>query len=235
MLPLGHFAGQGILDAIVERERRCVTGHGDTLGAGDRERVADQLVRYTGLSREYILRSNLRIYAIRFLKELLRDEGRIIALLDSRYAQDEIDDVGDVPDGEPFSAKTAPMYVSLFRSYIKNELGVDLTRRYFGTNSDAGRNWNRPASGRNAFAGYVDVTGQLAQGTKDNEGLRIFSASGYHDLTTSYFATEYMLQHSGIDPDRMTIKNYPGGHMMYLYQPSLEAVSNDIVEFIETS
>ena len=208
---------------------------GDTLGAGDRERVADQLVRYTGLSREYILRSNLRIYTIRFLKELLRDEGRIIALLDSRYAQDEIDDVGDVPDGEPFSAKTAPMYVSLFRSYIKNELGVDLTRRYFGTNSDAGRNWNRPASGRNAFAGYVDVTGQLAQGTKDNEGLRIFSASGYHDLTTSYFATEYMLQHSGIDPDRMTIKNYPGGHMMYLYQPSLEAVSNDIVEFIETS
>jgi carboxypeptidase C (cathepsin A) len=79
----------------------------------------------------------------------------------------------------------------------------------------------------------VDVTGHLAQGTKDNEGLRVFSAAGYHDLTTSYFATEYMLEHSGIDPDRITLRNYEGGHMMYLHQPSLEAVSDDIVAFIE--
>jgi carboxypeptidase C (cathepsin A) len=78
----------------------------------------------------------------------------------------------------------------------------------------------------------VDVTGGMAQGTKDNEDLRIFTAAGYHDLTTSYFATQYMLEHSGIDPDRMTIEKYDGGHMMYLYQPSLEALSDDIVEFI---
>jgi carboxypeptidase C (cathepsin A) len=73
----------------------------------------------------------------------------------------------------------------------------------------------------------------MAQGTKDNGELRVFSAGGYHDLTTSYFATEYMLRHSGIDPDRLTIENYEGGHMMYLYQPALEALSDDIVAFIE--
>lgn len=218
------YAGNEYLEALFE---------GDTLSDQERQQVAAQLKRFTGLSTDYILRSDLRIYAIRFIKELLRDEGKSIALLDSRYAQDELDDVGDFPDGDPFSAKTAPMYVSLFRSYLRGELDIDLTRRFYGSNGEANQSWKRPANGRGAFAGYVDVTGQLAQGTKDNEGLRIFSASGYHDLTTSYFATEYMLEHSGIDPDRMTIKNYHGGHMMYLYQPSLEAVSNDIVEFIE--
>jgi hypothetical protein len=60
----------------------------------------------------------------------------------------------------------------------------------------------------------------------------VFSAGGYHDLTTSYFATQYMLEHSGINPERVTIRNYAGGHMMYLYQPSLEALSDDIVAFI---
>ena len=100
-------------------------------------------------------------------------------------------------------------------------------------NGEANQSWKRPDDGNHAFAGFVDVTGELAQGTKDNEALRIFSAGGYHDLTTSYFATEYMLRHSGIDADRLTIKNYPGGHMMYLYQPSLEALSNDIVAFIQ--
>jgi carboxypeptidase C (cathepsin A) len=42
-----------------------------------------------------------------------------------------------------------------------------------------------------------------------------------------------MLEHSGIDTKRMTIKTYDGGHMMYLYRPSQDALSNDIVAFIE--
>ena len=42
-----------------------------------------------------------------------------------------------------------------------------------------------------------------------------------------------MLEHSGIDADRLTIKDYAGGHMMYLHRPSLEALSNDIVTFIQ--
>ena len=36
----------------------------------------------------------------------------------------------------------------------------------------------------------------------------------------------------GIDPRRLTIKDYPGGHMMYLHRPSADALSNDIVAFI---
>jgi carboxypeptidase C (cathepsin A) len=122
--------------------------------------------------------------------------------------------------------------VSVFQAYLRNDLKVDVVRRYIGSNDEAGRHWKRPPGDADAFAGYVDVTAFLAQGTKDNEGLRVFSAAGYHDLPTSYFATEYMLRHSGIDPDRLTIRNYDGGHMMYLYQPSLQALSDDIVAFI---
>ncbi len=219
-----HFAGTDYLTALFA---------GDTLPEAERNRIADQLVRFTGLDKDYILRSDLRIYAIRFIKELLRDEGKSVGLLDGRYTQDELDDVGDFPDGDPFSAKTGPIYVSTFQRYLKNDLEVDWVKRYIGSSGEANQSWKRPANGRGAFAGYVDVTGQMAQGTKDNESLRIFSAGGYHDLTTSYFATEYMLEHSGIDPDRITVKNYEGGHMMYLYQPALEALSDDIVAFIE--
>ncbi len=46
----------------------------------------------------------------------------------------------------------------------------------------------------------------------------MFTASGYYDLATAYFANAYMLHHSGIDPARVTIRNYPAGHMMYLHQ-----------------
>jgi carboxypeptidase C (cathepsin A) len=218
------FAGGEYLQALFR---------GDLLAKDEKERIAGRLHRYTGLSQDYLLRSDLRPYAIRFIKELLRGEGKVVGLLDGRYVQDELDDVGDFPGGDPFDAKTAPIYIALFQSYLRNELGVDLERRYIGSSDEANGKWKRPAEDNGAFAGYIDVTGRLAQGTKDNEALRIFSAAGYHDLTTSYFATEYMLHHSGIDPGRMTIKRYPGGHMMYLHQPALEELSDDLVKFIE--
>jgi len=217
------YAGDEYLKALFQ---------GDELPAAEREKVAERLHRYTGLSKTYLLRADLRPYAQRFIKELLRDEGKSVGLLDGRYAQDELDDVAAFPDGDPFSAKTGPIYVELFQSYLRNDLGVDLVERYFGTSDQAGQKWKRPQQGNHAFAGFVDVTGELAQATKDNGALRIFSAGGYHDLTTSYFATEYMLHHSGIDPARMTIVNYDGGHMMYLHQPSLEKLSEDVVRFV---
>lgn len=217
------FAGGEYLQALFK---------GDALPNDERQKIAAKLHRYTGLSEKYILRSDLRIFALRFIKELLREEGKSVGLIDGRYTQDERDDVADFPDGDPFGAKTSSIYVALFQSYLKEDLGVELTKTYVPLNEGANQAWRRPRND-GAFAGFIDVTGGLAQGTKDNDNLRIFSAGGYHDLTTSYFATRYMLQHSGIDPARLTIKDYFGGHMMYLHQPSLEELSRDIVDFIE--
>jgi carboxypeptidase C (cathepsin A) len=206
---------------------------GDALPEAEKQQVAGQLHRYTGLDTGFILRSDLRINAFRFAKELLREQGKSLGLLDGRYVQDELDDAAEVPDGDAFGAKTGPIYVASFQDYLRNDLGVEFTRRYIPSNDQAGNNWKRREGDNHAFAGYIDVTSDIAQGTKDNESLRVFSASGYHDLVTSYFATEYMLQHSGIDPARVEIREYPGGHMMYLYQPSLVELSDDIVRFIE--
>ncbi|MCE1204917.1 MAG: hypothetical protein LWW79_09975 [Holophagaceae bacterium] len=219
------FAGGDYLKALFR---------GSALEAAEKERIAGTLSRYTGLSKDYLLRANLRVTAFRFAKELLRAQGRTLGLLDGRYTQKELDNISDMPNRDPFDAKTGPVYVSSFQSYLRNELGVDFDKRYIPASDEAGGKWKRPANGKNAFSGFVDVTGSLAQGTKDNEAFRIFAAAGYNDLITSYFAMKYMLQHSGIDADRITLRDYPGGHMMYLHRPSAEALSNDIVAFIET-
>src|ERR1051325_6934420 len=141
---------------------------GDNVTKEEKERVAERLHRYTGVSKDYAMRSDLRIYAPRFIKELLRDEGKSVGLLDGRYEQDELDDVAAFPDGDPVSAKTGPAYVATFQSYLSNDLKVDLPQRYVPLSNEANQQWKRPGQD-GAFNGFVDVTGSLAQGTTDHE------------------------------------------------------------------
>lgn len=206
---------------------------GDLLSEAEKGKIADKLHRYTGVSRQFILHSNLRLFVPRFAKELLRDEGRATGFLDSRYAQKELDNASEFPNADAFDTKTGPIYVALFNQYLRRDLGTDIQEPYLPQNTEANQSWKRRRNAGGAFSGFVDVTTDLAQGTKDNEALRVFTASGYYDLATAYFANTYMMSHSGIDPARVTMRNYPSGHMMYLHQPSLEQLSKDIGEFIQ--
>lgn len=217
-----NFASGDYLEALFK---------GDQLSDAGRDDIAGRVAAYTGLSKDYVLKSDLRVYAIRFIKELMRAEGQSIGLLDGRFTQDEINDVGEYPDGDPFGSQTSPIYVALFQDYLRNQLGVDFNQEYIPSNGQANQAWKRPNQD-GAFSGYIDVTGAMTMETKNNSDLHIFTLGGFDDLTVSYFAIEYTMHHSGIAKDQYTAKSYPGGHMMYLYQPSREAVSNDIVSFI---
>lgn len=206
---------------------------GDQLSADERQHIAAKLQRYTGLSEEYIQRSNLRIYGERFRKELLRDQGIAVGRLDSRYLVDEVDDLDDTPIDDPASSLVSPAFVAMFQDYIVRELDINEERPYHSLNRNANQQWKRNRGANSLFSGFIDVTGALTEAATNNPQLRVFVASGYHDLTTSFYASEYMMSHSDIPAERITLKNYFGGHMMYLYRPSFEALATDLAEFIE--
>jgi carboxypeptidase C (cathepsin A) len=59
-------------------------------------------------------------------------------------------------------------------------------------------------------------------------------ASGYYDLATPYFATDYTLSHLGLDSalsDHVTVAYYEAGHMMYVHRPSHEKLRKDVTKF----
>lgn len=69
-----------------------------------------------------------------------------------------------------------------------------------------------------------------------NPFLRVFVASGYYDLATPFFGTEYTFNHLGLDPSLMhhvTMKHYEAGHMMFIYRPALIKLKQDLAEFYE--
>jgi carboxypeptidase C (cathepsin A) len=82
--------------------------------------------------------------------------------------------------------------------------------------------------------GYLDVAKILQQAMSENKFLKVFIASGYYDLDTSYFATKYTVNHLGLGPslrNNITLAYYDAGHQMYTHLPSLKKLTTDVTEF----
>ena len=66
--------------------------------------------------------------------------------------------------------------------------------------------------------------------------MKLFVGSGYFDLATPYFATQYTLNHMAFDSAqhaRVTLGYYGAGHMMYIQDSSLAELKKDVSAFME--
>lgn len=205
---------------------------GDSLSEERQAALAAELHRFTGLEEEYLLRSHLRVPVGRFLKELLRDRGETLGVHDTRFRGHDPDEAGEGVDRDPFIPAVAGPFVTAVNAYLVDDLGVDMDRAYEVFSEEAGGTWKRARDQQWVFAGFLLTTEPLAREAEANRDFRIFSASGMHDLTTSYYGIEYTFDHSGVPRDRLTLKTYPGGHMMYLNEASLAQLSADLRAFI---
>ena len=221
-----HFATDELLPALFK---------GHTLDAETRERVRDGLAYYTGLSPAYIERSNLRINGHRFAKELLRDQGLTVGLLDSRYTTDEIDDLAADPAVDAGGDAISPAFKSALMDYISRDLEVAWDRSYLApADKDLYPQWNwRPIPEDTHWNPMpVNTAHDLSAALRMNPGLRVFVASGYYDLITPFFDAEYTLNRHDIRPGRISYKYYSGGHMMYVHEPSRTQLLEDTRAFI---
>ncbi len=83
--------------------------------------------------------------------------------------------------------------------------------------------------------GYTDTSEALRSAFAKNPYMKLFVASGYFDLATPYFATEYTLGHMGLDGSlrkNVTTAYYDAGHMMYIRAQSLQKLKGDVAEFL---
>jgi carboxypeptidase C (cathepsin A) len=204
---------------------------GDTLPAARRVEIAQKLSRLTGLSAEYIQRSNLRIEISRFDKELLRDQRRTVGRLDGRFIGIDEDAAGARPEYDPSLAAIVGPYTGTFHDYVRGELKFesDLFYEYL---TNRVRPWSyEPYENR-----YVNVAETLRQAMTQNPFLRVFVGKGYYDLATPFFAAEYTFDHLSLDDSlrgHLSGGYYEAGHMMYVHQPSLAKLKQDLAKFLQ--
>jgi carboxypeptidase C (cathepsin A) len=192
---------------------------GDALPEDAANELAAKLAEYTGLSADYIRRTNLRINIHRFTKELLRDEGRTIGRLDSRFKGVDRDAAGERNEFDPSYANIQGAYTATLNDYVRRELAFESDLPY-EILTDRVHPWSWDTHQNE----YANVAETLREAMSMNPHLQVLAANGYYDLATPYLATEYTVSHMGLDPElrsNVRLTYYEAGHMMYIHRPSL--------------
>jgi len=193
---------------------------GSELTGQDYENIVNKLSRYTGLTKEYIRQTNLRIDIHKFDKELRRTEGLTVGRLDSRFTGRDYNDVGVTPEFDPSNTGTiSGPYSAAINHYVRAELKYknDLPYEILGGRVNP---WNY----NNVQNRYLNVAEDLRTAMSNNPHLKVWVLCGYYDLATPYFASEYTFNTMGLRPEQRKNVNftyYEAGHMIYIHKPSL--------------
>lgn len=216
-------------ERFVVQEYSVALMKGSALSAAERRAVAERVARFTGLSTEFVERANLRVDLPRFTKELLRDRGRTVGRLDSRFAGIDRDAAGERFEYDPSMSAIRGPYTAAVMDHLRGQLGFRSDLPYEILTGRV-----RPWSYAEFTNRYVDVAETLREAMSENRDLRVFVAKGLYDFATPYFAAEYTLSHLGLDPalrGNITEAEYEAGHMMYIQEAALAKLTRDAAAF----
>ena len=130
----------------------------------------------------------------------------------------DLDAVGEIHEFDPSLINVLAPYTATFNDYVRRELKFESDLPYEILTEKVWP-WRYDNDGQ-----YLNVAETLRKAISQNPYLQVFVANGYYDLATPHFATEYTLNHLGLDPSlqgNLHLHYYEAGHMMYIHLPSL--------------
>ena len=214
-------------------------GQGDRLVGEERTRIASRLSELSGLHPRYLEAADLRVDIFQFVKQLKRDEGQTVGRLDSRYVGIDRDDAGQYFEYDPASSVFTGWYVSLLNDYLRHGLGYASDVVFRHSAGGRVRPWDyhedspSQSYGTNAYANYAE---HLRAAMHKNPYLQVLIQSGYYDLATPYFASDYTVDHMQLDPDvrdNLQVAYYEAGHMMYVRKADHAKFRDDYLALME--
>ena len=205
-------------------------GKGDSLSAQERQTVLDQLARFTGLEPSLIDENDLRIKQWIFCGDLLRHDKLMVGRLDSRFTGPRLSEGERGNFYDPTMSIIRPPFTATFNNYVRSDLGYKSDLEYYILGGGIGE-WDWGSAGE----GFPDTSEALREAFVKNPYMKLFVASGYYDLATPYFATQYTLNHMNLNAQqhsKITLGYYEAGHMMYLRNDSLDHLKQEVSGFL---
>ncbi len=223
------------IEQVAEQAREFAHGEyaqalqkGDQLTPAERQKVVQDMARFTGLSPKYIEESNLRVSPFRWFKELERDKRRTVGRLDSRFEGMDVDAAGERVEYDASEASYEGAFVATFQDYVRRELKWDSDAYYTVTGNV--RPWDQ--------TGNTAVAEVLRAAMTQQTYLKVLVLCGYYDLATPFSGIEYTFSHMNLEPPirkNVSFAYYESGHMVYIDQKADDKLHRDVDDFINAN
>jgi len=212
---------------------------GGRLDGAARQRIAERLAGYLGLTVDYLLKSDLRVSGGQFSQQLQLPGGLTTGRIDTRYSGPSLDLLSKEAQYDPMITSVGSAYVAAWNDYARSTLRFPAADG-FKIFADVFPAWDmaHQAPGMPMpFTGQTtNVMLDLATVMKLNPHLKVLNTGGYFDLATPYFEGVYEMEHLPI-PDSLRAnieyKYFPSGHMVYLNEPALSGLHDTVADFVQ--
>lgn len=128
-------------------------------------------------------------------------------------------------DGDPSSTWLTASFAAAIDSYLRDVLRYRNGSTYV-LSSRAIEHWDFTHAGRS----LPDTVPDLAAALAADPALRVLVVNGIYDLATPFHVTESDLARIG--SDRISVRNYPGGHMSFLDAAARPRQKADLAAFL---
>jgi carboxypeptidase C (cathepsin A) len=222
------FSPQAMADVIAYTQGEYVTdllkGPKDTAAT---DAMVKRVTEMTGLDPEFVKRSGGRLETRAYLREVFREQGKIGSIYDSNVTMFDPFPYAPVQHAnDPLLATIVAPSTTAMVNFVTTVVGWKIDARYNALSDKVNELWDRGTALRQG-----SVT-QLRQAVAADPKLRVLIAHGWNDLSCPFMGSILSVSQMPImgDPSRVSVHEYPGGHMFYTRIPSRLELQKDVTE-----
>jgi carboxypeptidase C (cathepsin A) len=191
-------------------------------------RIVKKVTEMTGLEEEFVRRAGGRLDIGAYLREVFREEGKIGSVYDSNVTS--FDPFPYAPEqrmGDPMLESIVAPTTTAMVDFVTRIVGWKTEARYNALSFEVNSQWDSDSKALGSGA-----VADLRQAVAADPKLRVLIAHGWNDLSCPFMGSVLTVDQMPVmgDATRVTVHEYPGGHMFYSRTDSQAALRKNVQE-----
>jgi carboxypeptidase C (cathepsin A) len=194
-------------------------------------RIVDRVTAVTGLDRTFVQRSGGRIEIGAYLREAYREQGKIGSVYDSNVTSfDPFPFAPEQRSNDPLLESIVAPTTTAMVDFVTRIVGWKASGAYHALSYEVGEQWDD--HGHDTAALRKGAVADLRQAVAADPKLRVLIVHGWNDLSCPFMGSILTVDQMPVmgDASRISVREYPGGHMFYSRSESQLALRKDVQE-----
>jgi carboxypeptidase C (cathepsin A) len=198
------------------------------------ERIVSRVTELSGLDPTFVRRAGGRLETQAYLREVYRSEGKLGSRYDSNVTSwDPFPFAPTQRTNDPLLDSIIAPTTTAMVDFITRTVGWKYSGRYNALSYEVNKLWS---NGADADKGESDLergsVQELRQAVAIDPKLNVLIVHGWDDLSCPFMASVLIVDQMPLmgNPQRVQVKEYPGGHMFYSRPKSQAAMRGDVMK-----